>query len=76
MKYNTEGKRLTLPEYGRNIQNMVDYCVTIQGREERKRCANTIINIMGNMFPHLRDVNDLSISSGIIWRSWPILSSI
>ena len=45
MKYNTEGKRLTLPEYGRNIQNMVDYCVTIQDREERKRCANTIINI-------------------------------
>ena len=37
MKYNTEGKRLTLPEYGRNIQNMVDYCVTIQDREERKR---------------------------------------
>ena len=38
---------MTLPEYGRNIQNMVDYCVTIQDREERKRCANTIINIMG-----------------------------
>ena len=37
---------MTLPEYGRNIQNMVDYCVTIQDREERKRCANTIINIM------------------------------
>ena len=54
MKYNTEGKRLTLPEYGRNIQNMVDYCVTIQDREERKRCANTIINIMGNMFPHFK----------------------
>jgi hypothetical protein len=33
MKYNTEGKRLTLPEYGRNIQNMVDYCVTIQDRD-------------------------------------------
>lgn len=55
---------MTLPEYGRNIQNMVDYCVTIQDREERKRCANTIINIMGNMFPHLRDVKTLSISSG------------
>ena len=58
MKYNTEEERLVLPEYGRNIQNMVDYCVTIEDREERKRCANTIINIMGNMFPHLRDVND------------------
>lgn len=51
MKYNTEEKKLVMPEYGRNIQNMVDYCITIQDREERKRCADTIINIMGNMFP-------------------------
>ena len=71
MKYNTEGKRLTLPEYGRNIQNMVDYCVTIQDREERKRCANTIINIMGNMFPHLRDVNDFK---HILWDHLAIMS--
>ena len=58
MRYNTAEKKLALPEYGRNIQNMVDYCVTIEDREERKHCADTIINIMGNMFPHLRDVND------------------
>ena len=59
MKYNTEEKKLVMPEYGRNIQNMVDYCITIQDREERKRCADTIINIMGNIF------------SGITWLSWP-----
>ena len=64
MKYNTEEKKLVMPEYGRNIQNMVDYCITIQDREERKRCADTIINIMGNMFPHLRDVNDFK---HILW---------
>ena len=58
MKYNTEEKRLALPDYGRNIQNMVDHCLTIADREERTRCANTIISIMGNMFPHLRDVNN------------------
>ncbi len=71
MKYNTEGKRLVLPEYGRNIQNMVDYCITIEDREERKRCANTIINIMGNMFPHLRDVNDFK---HILWDHLAIMS--
>lgn len=71
MKYNTEGKRLILPEYGRNIQNMVDYCVTIQDREERKRCANAIINIMGNMFPHLRDVNDFK---HILWDHLAIMA--
>ncbi|MCD8080797.1 MAG: DUF4290 domain-containing protein [Bacteroides sp.] len=58
MKYNTQQKRMPLPEYGRSIQNMVDYALTIQDRAERQRCANTIINIMGNMFPHLRDVPD------------------
>ena len=57
MQYNTQQKRMPLPEYGRSIQNMVDYALTIQDRAERQRCANTIINIMGNMFPHLRDVD-------------------
>lgn len=70
MKYNTEEKKLVMPEYGRNIQNMVDYCITIQDREERKRCANTIINIMGNMF-HLRDVNDFK---HILWDHLAIMA--
>ncbi len=71
MKYNTNAKRLTLPEYGRNIQNMVDYCLTIQNREERNRCANAIISIMGNMFPHLRDVNDFKF---ILWDHLAIMA--
>lgn len=71
MEYNTELKRLILPEYGRNIQNMVDYCLTIEDREERKRCANSIINIMGNMFPHLRDVNDFK---HILWDHLAIMA--
>lgn len=56
MEYNTQRKRMLIPEYGRTIQNMVDYAVTIEDRAERQRCANTIIAIMGNMFPHLRDI--------------------
>jgi hypothetical protein len=71
MIYNTNVKRLTQPEYGRNIQNMVDFCLTIQQRNERNRCANTIINIMGNMFPHLRDVNDFK---HILWDHLAIMS--
>ena len=71
MEYNTQLKKLTLPEYGRNIQNMVDYCLSIPDRNERKRCANTIINIMGNMFPHLRDVNDFN---HILWDHLAIMS--
>ncbi len=71
MKYNTKQKQLLLPEYGRNIQNMVDYCLAISDREERKRCANTIISIMGNMFPHLRDVNDFK---HILWDHLAIMA--
>lgn len=58
MEYNTQQRKLPLPEYGRSVQNMVDYALTIEDREERQRCANTIVNIMGGMFPHLRDVPD------------------
>lgn len=71
MNYNTQLKKLSLPEYGRNIQNMVDFCLTIPNIDERTRCANSIINIMGNMFPHLRDVNDFK---HILWDHLAIMS--
>lgn len=71
MEYNTQLKKLALPEYGRNIQNMVDFCLTIPDRAERKRCANTIITIMGSMFPHLRDVNDFK---HILWDHLAIMA--
>lgn len=71
MEYNTQLKKLALPEYGRNIQNMVDHCLTLKDKGERTRCANTIINIMGNMFPHLRDVNDFK---HILWDHLAIMS--
>ena len=58
MEYNTQRKRLPMPEYGRGIQNMVDYALTIEDKDERQRCANTIVSIMGNMFPQFRDVAD------------------
>lgn len=58
MEYNTQRKRLPMPEYGRGIQNMVDYAQTIENRDERQRCANTIVSIMGNMFPQFREVPD------------------
>lgn len=56
--YNTQRKRMSLPEYGRNVQKMVDHIKTIEDREERNRAAKTIIAIMGNLNPHLRDVGD------------------
>lgn len=58
MEYNTSKDKLKLPEYGRNIQQMAEYCKTIKDREQRNRAANEVISIMGNMFPHLRDIRD------------------
>ena len=56
--YNTQRKRMALPEYGRNVQKMVDHIKTIEDRDERNRAAKTIIQIMGNLNTHLRDVGD------------------
>ncbi|MBS1637994.1 MAG: DUF4290 domain-containing protein [Bacteroidetes bacterium] len=60
MEYNTQLPRLEIPEYGRNIQIMIDHCCTIQDRDERNRCAKAIIQIMGQLNPHLRDVADFT----------------
>jgi hypothetical protein len=49
---------MALPEYGRNVQKMVDHIKTIQDRDERNRAAKTIIQIMGNLNPQIRDVGD------------------
>lgn len=62
---------MPLPEYGRSVQNMIDYAVTIKDRSERQRCANTIITIMGNMFTHLRDVPDFKHK---LWDHLAIMS--
>lgn len=71
MKYNTQLTKLILPEYGRNIHNMVNYCVKLEDKEERTQCANSLIDIMGNMFPHLRNVNDFK---HILWDHLAIMS--
>ena len=71
IKYNTQLKKLVLPEYGRNIQQMVDHCVSIEDREERMRCAQAIIDTMGNLFPELRDVEDFKHK---LWDHLAIMS--
>lgn len=58
MEYNTRQKRLPLPEYGRSVQKMVDHALTIEEREERQKCAETIVRIMGSMFPNTRNLPD------------------
>ncbi len=58
MEYNTQLPHLQIPEYGRNIQVMIEHAVTIEDRDERNKCAKAIIQIMGQLNPHLRDISD------------------
>ena len=51
MDYNTQREKLMLPEYGREIQRMVEHAVSIPDKTERQHCAETIIAIMDRMFP-------------------------
>lgn len=56
--YNTSREKLILAEYGRNVQNMVEYIVALPTKEERNRYAQVVIDMMGFLNPHLRDVPD------------------
>lgn len=60
MEYNTQLPHLQIPEYGRNIQVMIEHCITIEDRDERNKCARAIIQIMGQLNPHLRDIADFT----------------
>lgn len=58
MEYNTTRNYLIMKEYGRNIQKMVEYLVTIEDDDERQRNAMAVIELMGTLNPHLRNVED------------------
>jgi hypothetical protein len=47
-----------MPEYGRNVQKMIEYLVTIDDREKRLRQAEVIIELMGTLNPHLKTIED------------------
>ena len=55
--YNTERVKLYIPEYGRNVQKMVDYLKTIEDREKRNEQARAIVKVMEiiNRAVHLQD---------------------
>ncbi|MCD4697061.1 MAG: DUF4290 domain-containing protein [Bacteroidales bacterium] len=58
MEYNTERNKLIISEYGRNVQKLVNYAITIEDREKRTKFAKVIIQIMGQMNPGIRDTGD------------------
>jgi len=58
MNYNTSRPKMIIPEYGRHIQKLVDHASKLEGSKERNEMAQAIIEVMGQLNPHLRDVAD------------------
>lgn len=58
LDYNTQREKLIMPEYGREIQKMVDHAISLPTKEERMKCAQAIIHQMENKTPQLRDSSD------------------
>ncbi|MDR3236434.1 MAG: DUF4290 domain-containing protein [Prevotellaceae bacterium] len=57
-EYNTQRKKLVMPEYGRHIQKMIQYVTNIEDRNKRNEQILALISVMGDLNPHLRDVED------------------
>ena len=72
LDYNTQRERLVLPEYGREVQKMVDHAVTLTDKEERQKCAETIVAIMARMFPQNRENPDYKQK---LWDHLAIMSN-
>jgi hypothetical protein len=58
MEYNTVRTRMLMPEYGRNVQSMAEYLLTIEDREKRLKNAEVVIELMGILNPHLKQIED------------------
>lgn len=69
--YNTDMKRLVLPEYGRNVHRMIEYCVGIPDREERNACARSIARIMANIYS---ETAQLSPDDPQIWNHMNLMA--
>lgn len=71
LDYNTQREKLIMPEYGREVQSMIDYAVTLEDRDERQRCANAIVAIMERMFPQAAGTADFQQK---LWDHLAIMS--
>ena len=71
-QYNTQLPKVKLPEYGRNLQELVEYCKTIPERDKRTRYAYGIVSIMGDLYPDADKVDNLK---QILWDHLALISN-
>ena len=58
MEYNTTRNEMVMREYGRHIQKMIEHVLTIEDDERRQQNAFAVIELMGFLNPHLKNVDD------------------
>lgn len=71
-KYNTQLPQITLPEYGRSIQQLVEYCKTIPDRDKRTRYAHGIVDIMADIKNETGSVDNIK---PILWDQLAMISN-
>ncbi len=71
MEYNTARNQLVIPEYGRNVQKMVDYVLTIEDREKRTNAAKVVITSMAQMNPSIKETADFN---KVLWDHLYVIS--
>lgn len=72
MNYNTTQEKLILPDYGRNVQNMVEFAMTIEDKAQRQQCAETIIRIMAGKVPQQKDSEEQVM---MLWDHLALISN-
>ncbi|MEC7863905.1 MAG: DUF4290 domain-containing protein [Bacteroidota bacterium] len=60
IQYNTAKDHLTMPEYGRHVQTMINHAISLTDKKKQQECVDAIIAFMGQMNPHLRDVKEFT----------------
>ncbi|MBR0036360.1 MAG: DUF4290 domain-containing protein [Bacteroidales bacterium] len=71
-QYNTQLPKIALPEYGRNVQKLIQYCKTIPDRTKRTKYAYTIVDIMADIYPEVGQVEN---GKRILWDHLALISN-
>ena len=64
LAYNTDNNNLIIPEYGRNVHRMVQHAMTISDKNERNKCAETIVKIMDLINPNSKKNSNARLEIG------------
>lgn len=72
MEYNTAREQMIIPEYGRNVQQMVNYALSVEDRDLRSILAKIIVDVMASMNPQVKDTNNFEQK---LWDHLHIISN-